>query len=78
MLGVFVAYIITIVIFAGLYLTVNKVGLHYEGHKSTAINDGDGNGSFLATGGDDIEVPTFCGMDINNHMEGGFFIGRAF
>ena len=34
MLGVFAAYFITIVIFAGLYLTVNKVGVYYD-HSDT-------------------------------------------
>eukprot|EP00581_Thalassiosira_minuscula_P012123 CAMPEP_0183712090 /NCGR_PEP_ID=MMETSP0737-20130205/7340_1 /TAXON_ID=385413 /ORGANISM="Thalassiosira miniscula, Strain CCMP1093" /LENGTH=638 /DNA_ID=CAMNT_0025940667 /DNA_START=1 /DNA_END=1913 /DNA_ORIENTATION=- len=71
--GIFVAYFVTIVIFAGLYLTVNKVGEYY-GEDST---NGDGGGaaywSVESSGGSDVDVPSFCGMDINNHMEALYF-----
>lgn len=65
MLGVFAAYFVTIVLFAGLYLTVNKVGEHYSNG-----NGIDPNGMEVDTAemmGDGV---SFCGMDINNHMEG--------
>mmetsp|Transcript_11735 Transcript_11735/g.16828 ORF Transcript_11735/g.16828 Transcript_11735/m.16828 type:complete len:595 (+) Transcript_11735:220-2004(+) len=67
MLGVFAAYFITIVLFAGLYLTVNKVGERYSGG---GINQ---NGMEVDTAemiGDGV---SFCGMDINNHMEALYF-----
>lgn len=66
MLGVFAAYFVTIVIFAGLYLTVNKVGEHWYSNGSGI----DPNGMEVDTAemmGDGV---SFCGMDINNHMEG--------
>lgn len=68
MLGVFVAYFVTIMIFAGLYLAVNKVGEHWE-------PAGTGGGGGLAMGAEtgDVEVASFCGMDINNHMEALYF-----
>jgi len=56
MFGIFIAYFITIVIFAGLYLTVNKVGSHAD--------------VLLGSGATFAESSSFCGMDINNHMEG--------
>ena len=90
MLGVFVAYFVTIVIFAGLYLMVNKVGEHYN--PAADVPDGNGgsggnpptmNYNELtaetlavagAEGGEDVIMAdvgsSFCGMDINNHMEG--------
>ena len=91
MLGVFVAYFVTIVIFAGLYLMVNKVGEHYN--PAAAVPDGNGGGDGNpptmnyndelttetlavtgAEGGGDVIMAdvgsSFCGMDINNHMEG--------
>lgn len=86
MLGVFTAYFITIVVFAGLYLTVNKVGEHYgdntnggEGKDDMALYYGDStNGGedvdlSLGSGANDVEVSSFCGMDINNHMEALYF-----
>ncbi|KAL7531952.1 hypothetical protein ACHAXR_004329 [Thalassiosira sp. AJA248-18] len=71
MLGVFVAYFITIVIFAGLYLTVNKVGMHYA--ESDTNGGGGGNDMSLGSGTGDVDIPSFCGMDINNHMEALYF-----
>lgn len=72
MLGVFVAYFITIVIFAGLYLAVNKVGMYYgnstNGDAFTIGEEGGMNDLSLGAGAGDVE--SFCGMDINNHMEG--------
>lgn len=57
MFGIFIAYFITIVIFAGLYLTVNKVGSPTD--------------FFIGSGAKNAEATSsFCGMDINNHMEG--------
>lgn len=79
MLGVFAAYFVTIVIFAGLYLTVNKVGERYnnEGSGGGSPNGMDHVGGVTTGGGDGMEydlnmadVSSFCGMDINNHMEG--------
>ena len=61
MFGVFVAYFITIVIFAGLYLAVNKVGTYYEHGETHGEN-------YMITG--EVDGTSFCGMDINNHMEG--------
>jgi len=73
-LGVFTAYFITIVIFAGLYLTVNKVGVYYDGddsgtHGDTSLTTEENDMSLIETSGD----PSFCGMDINNHMEALYF-----
>lgn len=76
MLGVFAAYFITIVIFAGLYLTVNKVGVYYDhsdtthGGETTELMTED---LALGSGTSGVDEPSFCGMDINNHMEGEFF-----
>ena len=73
MLGVFVAYFITIVIFAGLYLTVNKVGVYYNGGENDLIlssSEVEKNSLSLGAGASDTDVSSFCGMDINNHMEG--------
>ena len=73
MLGVFAAYFITIVIFAGLYLTVNKVGVYYDhsdtthGGETTELMTED---FALGSGTSGVDEPSFCGMDINNHMEG--------
>ena len=74
MIGVFIAYFITIVIFAGLYLTVNKVGVYYD-HGSAGsgaihgeMNEADVDLTSLVEVSD--EQSSFCGMDINNHMEG--------
>lgn len=75
MLGVFAAYFITIVIFAGLYLTVNKVGVYYDhsdtthGGETTELMTED---LALGSGTSGVDEPSFCGMDINNHMEGEF------
>ena len=83
MLGVFIAYFVTIVVFAGLYLTVNKVGERYNNH-GDIDNGGDGSdgggGGGPNGGGEEggmeyennvmADVSSFCGMDINNHMEG--------
>ncbi|KAL7497169.1 hypothetical protein ACHAWT_008089 [Skeletonema menzelii] len=82
MLGVFAAYFVTIVIFAGLYLTVNKVGERYnnEGGGGGSPNGMDHVGGVTTGGGDGMEydlnmadVSSFCGMDINNHMEALYF-----
>ena len=75
MLGVFVAYFVTIVLFAGLYLAVNKAGEYYGNVPAT---DG-GGGAGLSLGSDtgDAEVASFCGMDINNHMEGESFYRKG-
>jgi hypothetical protein len=54
MLGIFVAYFFTIVIFAGMYLTINKVGSGYSA-------------------GVTVSDAKYCGMDIDNHMEGEFW-----
>ena len=79
MLGVFIAYFVTIVIFAGLYLTVNKVGERYNNQGDIdggGGGDGGGGPNGGAEGGmkyenmDMADVSSFCGMDINNHMEG--------
>ena len=97
LMGVFAAYFVTIVAFAGLYLTVNEVGKRYAGggHGTDGLALGsemagvdgtdvglgahvdysvDGPGStsrLLSADTSDAEVPPeFCGMDINNHMEG--------
>ena len=80
MLGVFIAYFVTIVVFAGLYLTVNKVGERYNHHADIdGGGGGDGNPNGGGGGGPNGEgmeyenmadVSSFCGMDINNHMEG--------
>ena len=105
LMGVFAAYFVTIVVFAGLYLTVNEVGKRYAGggHGTDGLEldmsggaelagvDGSGLGlglthaesgsvggtgatsRFLSADTNDAEVPPeFCGMDINNHMEGEF------
>jgi hypothetical protein len=53
MLGIFVAYFVTIVLFAGMYLTINKVGAAYVDSEGNTVSDA-----------------KYCGMDINNHMEG--------
>jgi len=75
-LGVFTAYFITIVIFAGLYLTVNKVGIYYDGDDSgthgsdtNLLTTEENDMNLIETSGD----PSFCGMDINNHMEALYF-----
>lgn len=96
MLGVFAAYFVTIVIFAGLYLAVNKFGgERYNGGGGGGVNPdeldvaaaGGGIGRDNAdaeTMENDInmlETSSFCGMDINNHMEGeccSVFIGIGF
>lgn len=91
---VFAAYFVTILAFAGLYLTVNEVGRAYGGgHGAGGLElGGTGGGGalggspasvesevvgpgstsrLLSAGTSDGEVPPeFCGMDINNHMEG--------
>ncbi len=76
MLGVFIAYFVTIVVFAGLYLTVNKVGERYN-HPIDGGSGGGGGSSGPNGGGEGgmeyenmADVSSFCGMDINNHMEG--------
>jgi len=85
MLGVFAAYFVTIVIFAGLYLTVNKVGERYNNGGGGVnpngldvaaavggvVSGGDNNG-IMESDIDMADVSSFCGMDINNHMEGEF------
>lgn len=71
LLGVFAAYFVTILIFAGLYLAVNKVGQYYGASDEQGIGGGDGD--LLLEGTADGEVPSFCGMDINNHMEALYF-----
>eukprot|EP00804_Cyclotella_cryptica_P007892 CCRYP_001444-RB/>CCRYP_001444-RB protein AED:0.05 eAED:0.05 QI:335/1/1/1/1/1/4/682/497 len=74
LLFVFLAYFCTIVVFAGLYYSVNKLGVHY--HNVSAESDGGSSGgvppgmSFVAT---DEEVESFCGMDINTFMEAMYF-----
>ena len=83
MLGVFAAYFVTIVIFAGLYLTVNKVGERYNSDGGVnpngldvsvrEVSGGDNNG-ILESDIDMADVSSFCGMDINNHMEGEFVL----
>lgn len=71
MMGVFFAYFVTIVLFAALYLTVNKVGSYYG---DDGTNGGGGDfGLSLGSDTNDIDVPSFCGMDINNHMEALYF-----
>ena len=76
MLGVFIAYFVTIVVFAGLYLTVNKVGERYNHPIDGGGGGGGGGGPNGEEGGmeyenmDMADVSSFCGMDINNHMEG--------
>lgn len=88
MLGVFVAYFVTIVIFAGLYLMVNKVGERYKGdivnpnelHDVTAASTDaafvwgvieKNNNEVTSVGTTNLaDVSSFCGMDINDHMEG--------
>lgn len=77
MLGVFAAYFITIVIFAGLYLTVNKVGVYYD-HSDGSTTHGETTESMtedlaLGSGTGGVDEPSFCGMDINNHMEALYF-----
>lgn len=77
MLGVFVAYFITIVIFAGLYLAVNKAGVYYNGdgaNTPTPLFEVEKENSLsLGAGTNDGDVSSFCGMDINNHMEALYF-----
>jgi len=76
MLGVFAAYFVTIVVFAGLYLTVNKVGVYYgdstNGENLLSLEAEEGSLS-LGVGASDVGVSSFCGMDINNHMEALYF-----
>jgi hypothetical protein len=68
---VFLAYFCTIVVFAGLYYSVNKLGAH-DGHSS---EEGEGESSggippelnYVAM---DEGVESFCGMDINTFIEG--------
>ena len=100
---VFGAYFVTILAFAGLYLTVNEVGRAYAGgHGADGLDGGLWDSGFagvpgpglrtaggpsarpgggvvgrapaprlLSAGTSDSDVPPeFCGMDINNHMEG--------
>ena len=50
MLGVFIAYFVTIVVFAGLYLTVNKVGERYN-HSDIDGGGGDSGGGGGPNGG---------------------------
>eukprot|EP00985_Skeletonema_marinoi_P010447 scaffold4909_cov139-Skeletonema_marinoi.AAC.2 len=83
MLGVFAAYFVTIVIFAGLYLTVNKVGERYNSDGGGVTPNGLDVSVREVTGGDNgmdmesdidmADVSSFCGMDINNHMEALYF-----
>ena len=56
MLGIFIAYFVTIILFAGMYLTINKVGGGYVNNEGATISNAN-----------------YCGMDINNHMEGEFW-----
>ena len=74
MIGVFIAYFITIVIFAGLYLIVNKVGVYYDhGSAGSSSTHGDMTETKVdLTSLVDVsdEQSSFCGMAINNHMEG--------
>lgn len=86
MLGVFAAYFVTIVIFAGLYLTVNKVGERYNSGGGVNPNGldvsvrevtGGDNGMDMESDIDMADVSSFCGMDINNHMEGEFVVWFA-
>jgi len=87
MLGVFAAYFVTIVIFAGLYLTVNMVGERYNGDGGDVNPNGLDVSVREVTGGDNgmdmesdidmADVSSFCGMDINNHMEGEFVVWFA-
>lgn len=66
------------VAFAGLYYSVNKLGVRY-GHSSEggegAINAGGEGGEsenppVMSLVGAEEGVDSFCGMDINNFMEG--------
>jgi len=89
MLGVFAAYFVTIVIFAGLYLAVNKVGERYNNGDNGGVNPNelDVAAAGGVIGGDNVDAETmendinmletssFCGMDINNHMEGECCLG---
>jgi hypothetical protein len=61
MLGIFIAYFVTIVLFAGMYLTINKVGAAYVDREGNTVSDA-----------------KYCGMDINNHMEGEFWGANFF
>ena len=56
MFGIFIAYFFTIVVFAEMYLTINKVGAGYVNNEGATISNAN-----------------YCGMDINNHMEGEFY-----
>jgi hypothetical protein len=81
---IFLAYFATIVIFAGFYYAVNKLGVYYghndEGPISTdgVIHGGNGvppDSAYLESSGgvysDEGEgVESFCGMDVNTFMEG--------
>ena len=69
MIGVFIAYFITIVIFAGLYLLVNKVGVYYD-HGSTHGDMTETKEDLTSIVDVSDEQSSFCGMAINNHMEG--------
>jgi len=78
MLGVFTAYFITIVIFAGLYLTVNKVGVYYGDDTNGKGEDMDlystnGEGedvdlSLGSSGANGAEVSSFCGECLGRHF----------
>ncbi len=81
---IFIAYFLTILVFAGFYLGLNRAG----GYFSNGNNVGGGGGatmtlsnSFVRDGrfyrqitvGDAADGATgqsYCGMDINNNMEG--------
>lgn len=63
--------------FAGLYYSVNKLGVYY-GHNGVSpdeegvINGGNGvppeSGFVVEDSGEGVD--SFCGMDVNNFMEG--------
>jgi len=78
---IFIAYFLTILVFAGFYLALNRAGGYFS-HES---KDGGGGGAALAlsnsyvregkfyrqiTVGDGAIDQSYCGMDINNNMEG--------
>mmetsp|Transcript_10331 Transcript_10331/g.22264 ORF Transcript_10331/g.22264 Transcript_10331/m.22264 type:complete len:679 (-) Transcript_10331:59-2095(-) len=81
---IFIAYFLTILVFAGFYLALNRAGGYFS-HES---KDGGGGGAALAlsnsyvregkfyrqiTVGDGAIDQSYCGMDINNNMEALYF-----
>ena len=74
-MGVLVAYFLTILCFAGLYWTVNRVGERWfmedaGGDGDNAVMGGPSLDLNLFAADGDVATPSFCGMDINTHMEG--------